>query len=179
METNKDSKTNLPPVAPCPDPMTVTLTAEQSNVVTADFNAAQLANYQGELGYNSPNKAYAHTFEWKPKTRCCQVTKAVLKVELKAIQRGASPKSADSGNDRIAIVSSGGVSIPPFNEPVYDPNGTFPIPAGTLATKIWSLQGSDLNKLNTAHTLSFFVQDDSSVLSATLVLTICCLDKIG
>ncbi len=162
-------------VVPCPAPFSATIEATTPHIVAADFNAAQLANHQEALGYTVANKGYAHTFEWKPNAPCCQVTKATLVVKMKSIEGGTSATSSDAGNDIIAVLGSGGVAIAPYHEPVYGPK--FPFPAGTLVTKTWDIQGAALSKLNTAHTLSFYVQDDTTVLSATLQLTGCCLGK--
>jgi hypothetical protein len=160
---------------PCPAPFNVTIDAAVPHIVAGEFNAAQLANHQEALNYTKANKGYAHTFEWKPNAPCCQVTNAVLTVHMKSIEGGTSATSIDAGNDLIAIVGSGGTTIMPYHEPVYGPK--FPFPAGTLATKTWNLTGAALAKLNTSHMLSFYVQDDTTVLSATLALSGCCLNK--
>ena len=186
MEKNENVTTpSIPeaghPAVPCPAPFSVTLNATIPHIVAADFNAAELANHQEALNYGQPNKGYAHTFEWKPNKKCCQVTHAVLTVKMKSLSRGSSNTSPDAGNDAISITGPGGIPIPPYSEKVYGPASipptTFPFPVGTLATKIWTITGAALNKLNTAHTLSIYIQDDTSVLSATLQLTGCCLGE--
>ena len=161
--------------APCPAPFNITLDAAVPHIEKGDFSAAQLANHQEALGYTQANKGYAHTFVWVPNIACCQVTTAILTVKMKSIEGGSSATGADAGNDIIALVGNGGVAIMPYHEPVYGPK--FPFPAGTQVTKTWNIQGAALAKLNTAHTLSFYVQDDTTIISATLVLSGCCLKK--
>ncbi len=160
---------------PCPAPFNTTLDAATPQVVNSDFNAAQLANYQGALNYTGNNKAYAHTFIWKPNTCCCVITSATLTVKLKALEGGVSTTSSDCGNDLISIVGFGGIGLI-TSERVYS-SVIPPFPVNTIVTKTFTIQGSALNKLNTEHTLSFFVENDSSVLSATLQLSGCCLSK--
>jgi hypothetical protein len=168
---------------PCPAPFGVKLNANTPHIVAADFSTAQLANHQEALKYGHTNKGYAHTFEWKPNKKCCQVTHAVLTVKMKSLSTGASATSPDAGNDAISIVGPGGAVILPYSEKVYGPTSipptTFPFTVGTPAAKIWTITGAALNKLNTAHTLSIYIQDDTSVLSATLQLSGCCLGLIN
>lgn len=161
----------LPGPSTCPAPFSVTLNANTPNVLVSDVPRG--ANYQTSLNYTQPDKGYVHTFVWKHEQRCCQVTGAVLTVKMKALQPGQSNSSSDAGNDNIAIVHGGQV-VQPFNERIY--NGiNHPFPAGQLATKTWTLNGAALGILNSTGTLTFYVEDDTSVLSAELKLTGCCL----
>ena len=91
----------------CPAPISLTLTAATPNVVKGDFTAAQLSNYQTSLNYSGTDKQYLHTFEWKRQHRCCQITKAVLTVRVKALLNGQSNSSSDAGNDGIALMHLG------------------------------------------------------------------------
>jgi len=158
---------------PCPDGKTVTLTAVIPNVVDADFTPGQLGNYTPNLNSTQINKGYAHTFEWKPEHRCCQIVSAKLTVKMKSLSRGRSLTSSDAGNDTITIMTEG-FALPGHSAKIYS-NHSFS--TGNPASKTWSLTGSKLNTLNSLHRLSFFVQDDTAVLSATLQLKICCLKK--
>ncbi len=160
---------------PCPAPFTTTLDATVPQIVTTDFSAAQLANYQQALNSHVANMPYAHTFVWKPNTCCCVATSATLTIVMRSIQGGASATSADAGNDLFAVVGFGGVALVP-SAPVYA-GVARPFPANTTVTKVVPISGSALNKLNTEHTLSFFVEDDTSIVSATLTLSGCCLSK--
>lgn len=159
------------PLQLCPAPINLTLTAATPNVFKGDFTAAQLSNYQTNLNYSGTDKQYLHTFEWKRKHRCCQITKAVLTVRMKALLPGQSNSSSDAGNDGIALMHLG-ASVPPYSERVYS---SWPFPAGQLATKTWHLTGAALANINAHSRLSFAVQDDTMVQSATLQLTGCCL----
>ena len=156
---------------PCPAPFSITLDAKIPNVVSTDFSPAHLTNHQEALGYTGTNKIYLHTFVWKPNSKCCQVTKAVLTVKLKANQKGTSATSPDAGNDTISVIHAG-AGVAPYSEKVYS---SWPFPAGQTAVKTWNLTGAALLNINTGHLLSFAVQDDTMVESATLQLSGCCL----
>lgn len=161
------------PVRPaaCPAPFSVTLNANTPYVLPSDVPRG--VNYQTGLNYTQPDKAYLHTFVWKHEQRCCQITSALLTVKMKALQPGQSNTSSDAGNDNISIVHGGQV-VQPYNERIY--NGiNHPFPIGQMATKIWNLNAAALGTLNSTGTLTFYVEDDTSVLSATLQLTGCCL----
>src|SRR5262249_10774372 len=80
----------LQPRPGCPSPVVVTLTAGSPNVVNADFTPAQLALPRAVLNETAPNKAFLYTFQWKRDERCCEITKAVLTVKMKALQGGQS-----------------------------------------------------------------------------------------
>jgi hypothetical protein len=158
---------------PCPAPFSITLDANIPFVENSDFNAVHLANYQTALGFTGKDKGYLHTFIWKPQAKCCQVTKAVLTVKLKANQSGTA-NGANAGNDTISIIHAG-ASVAPYSEKVYS---SWPFPAGQTAVKTWNLTGAALTIINTSKRLSFGVQDDTMVESATLQLSGCCL-KLG
>ncbi|HEX9941917.1 MAG TPA: hypothetical protein VGG03_07875 [Thermoanaerobaculia bacterium] len=158
------------PAQPCPAPINMTLTATTPNVFNGDFAAAQLANQVG-LNYSGSDKHFLHTFQWRPQHRCCQITKAVLTVRMKANQGGQSASSADAGNDGIAVIHLGAV-VPPYNERVYS---NWPFSAGQPASKTWNLTGAALANINANNRLSIYVQDDTMVQSATLQLNGCCL----
>lgn len=156
------------PVA-CPAPFSVTLDAKTPYVLPSDIGS--ITNYQTSLGYTKPDKAYVHTFVWKHERRCCQVTSATMTVVLKAIQSGQSTNSSDAGNDNIAIIHAG-VPIPPYSERVFS---HWPFSAGQTVTKSWNLNPAALSILNANGYLTLYVEDDTSVTSATLQLTGCCL----
>jgi hypothetical protein len=161
----------LPRPAACPAPFSVTLNANAPYVLPSDVPRG--VNYQTSLNYTQPDKAYLHTFVWKHEQKCCQVTSAVLTVKMKALLPGQAANSSDAGNDDISIVHAGQV-VQPYNERIY--NGiNRPFPAGQTATKVWNLNPTALGILNSTGTLTFYVEDDTSVLSATLQLTGCCL----
>jgi hypothetical protein len=128
-------------------------------------------NYQTSLNYTGADKAYLHTFVWKHEQRCCQITSAILTVHMKANQPGQSTSSSDAGNDNISILHAGQV-VQPYNERVYS---HWPFPAGQTATKTWTLNATALGIINSTGMLTFYVEDDTSVTSATLQLSGCCL----
>ncbi len=150
----------------CKPPITLSLAANTPSAHQPDFASAAWNNHVQTLGYSGINKFYLHTFNWERK--CGKVTAAVLTVVLKANKNGATATSSDAGNDTIGVVHMG-VSV--FGEQVYSAV-TKPFPAGTQVTKVWNLSGAALTNMNQTNRLSFNVQDDSSVVSATLQLTI-------
>jgi hypothetical protein len=95
---------------------------------------------------------------------------------MKSNTPGTTATTADAGNDTIGVTVVGGVgAMPQPGGPVYGP--TFPFPAGTLITKTFNITGTALAKLEIGNGLSFGVQDDTMVTSATLTLSGCCLSK--
>lgn len=170
----------LPIKGGCPNPIAVTLTATNPTTFdSGDFSLGQQnAPHMSGLGDPAQDKNFLYTFKWKRPSRCCQITRAVLTVKMKANLPGYSTTSADAGNDGIAIMYQGNV-VPPHNEAVYlgIPR---PFPKGQPASKSWTLSPAALANLNASGQLSFAVQDETSVVSATLQLWGCCLtiDKI-
>ncbi|HEY0005903.1 MAG TPA: hypothetical protein VGB17_14065 [Pyrinomonadaceae bacterium] len=163
----------LPVKGGCPKPIALTLNATTPNVINTDFNAVQLAAPRAVLNDPLSDKSFLYSFRWISEQRCCEITKAVLTVKLKANQPGQSKTSSDAGNDGIAIMHAGSVVLP-FSEPVYS---SWPFSVGQTATKTWNLTGAALSNLNSTGTLSLYVQDDTSVVSATLQIYGCCLSS--
>ncbi|HZF08964.1 MAG TPA: hypothetical protein VFE33_09265 [Thermoanaerobaculia bacterium] len=158
------------PTNSCPAPMDLTLRTTSLNVFKGDFVAGQLAGSVG-FNYGGTDKHFLYTFQWKPAHRCCQITKAVLTVNMQANQGGQSAHSSDAGNDAISIMHLGTV-VAPYSEAVYS---HWPFQAGQQVTKVWNLQGAALANVNADNRLSFYVEDDTMVKSATLQLIGCCL----
>jgi hypothetical protein len=163
--------------ATCPQTSSVTLDATTGYVLTSDIGS--IHNYTTQLNWglhlNHPtgDKGYLHTFVWKHGHRCCQVVSGVMKVQMTALQAGTNPTSSqDAGNDNISIIHQG-LPIPPYNERIY--TNLPPFQAGQTVTKSWTLNPAALHLLNTTGHLTLYVEDDTSVTSATLQLTICCL----
>jgi hypothetical protein len=159
----------------CPRPVTLTLTAANPmTFVASDFNPQQVAQaHMSGFGDTAIDKNFLYTFQWRKEGQCCQITKAVLTVNMRSNGPGQSSSSADAGNDGIALMHAGAV-VAPYNEAVYS-NVPKPFVAGQLATKTWVLTGAALNNLNASGLISFAVQDDTSVVSATLQISGCCL----
>jgi hypothetical protein len=101
----------------------------------------------------------------------------VLTVKMKANQGGQAANSPDAGNDGIALMS-GGSTVPPYSAGVYA-GIPRPFNPGQLASVTWNLTGAALANINANNSLSFAVQDDTSVQSATLQLSGCCLTSGG
>jgi hypothetical protein len=159
----------------CPKPISLTLTAAKPlSFDPADFNSGQVSQLHATgLGDPGSDRNYLHTFRWKRPDRCCQITKAILTVKMKSNQRGITTTSSDAGNDGIAIMHNHLVAAP-YNEAVYSGINR-PFPVGQPATKTWNLNAAVLSYINTTGNLSFAVQDDTTVVSATLQLWGCCL----
>jgi len=170
---------DIVPPATCPQTSSVTLDANTPYVLASDIGS--IHNYTTQLNWGlnlhpphpTGDKGYLHTFVWKRGHRCCQVVSGVMKVQLTALQVGTNPTSSqDAGNDNISIIHQG-LPIPPYNERIY--NNLPPFQAGQTVTKPWTLNPAALHLLNTTGHLTLYVEDDTSVTSATLQLTICCL----
>lgn len=162
---------------PCPNSVPQTITAAPPSVDAADFNAASLAAQQPGLHYSGSNKQFLYTFKWRS-PECCKIMSATLTVKMHSNEPGSGRTASDSGNDRIAIVAHGGhgAGIPGYGDWVYT-SPTFP--QNQAASRVWNLTGAALASLNANNTLSFVVEDDTSVDSATLVLNRCCINKPG
>ncbi len=165
-----------PPACACPAPINLTFNANAASVFPGDFLPGQLSASQTALNYSGTDRHYVHTFQWKREHRNCQITDAWLTVQMQANQGGTTPTSSDAGNDNITVMALGGVVLP-YNERVYtSPSVTFPFSAGQTATKTWHLNSAFvLALINANNRLSFDVEDDTMVKSATLRLTGCCL----
>jgi hypothetical protein len=161
-----------PRAGSCPSPINLALNASSPSVFNADFLPGQLTTSQTALNFTGVDRHYVHTFQWKQEHCCCQITDAVLTVQLKANQ-GGSVSGSDAGNDDITLMALGVVLL---SERVYiHPPVNFPFNAGQTATKTFHLSPASLVMMNANHRLSFDVEDDTSVTSATLQLTGCCL----
>jgi len=156
----------------CPSPVAVTLTATTPNVFNADFTPGQLAAPRAWLNDPSYDKHFLYTFVFRREERCCQISKAVLTVKMKANLPG-SPGGANAINDSISIVHLGS-AVPPFSQVVFTPPPTT-FPVGHPSVKQWTLTGAALANLNAYRRLSIRIQDDAKVESTTLQLWGCCL----
>lgn len=157
----------------CPNPISETINVGPPNL--GSFRADQLALPRAWLNDSATNKAFLGTFQWKPKFRCCEITRATLTVNMKSNSAGTSATTRDAGNDTIGVMVGGVGALPQPGGQVY--TGPFPFPAGTLVTKTFNITGTALANLDSGGGLSFVVQDDTMVTSATLTLSGCCLSK--
>lgn len=161
----------------CPAPMTQKLVAKPTDGIEAADMPTQWQVGNGMNGTNT-NTFYGHTFRWKTRGRCCQVTRAVLIVSFKALQKG-SPNNSNAYNDAVHVVKNGlagtnlpggGVSGDGYIWQTLFPSG-FPI--GTTTSKTITITNPTI--LASGH-LSFYVQDDTAITGATLAITGCCLN---
>jgi hypothetical protein len=140
----------------------------------ADFTPGQVsAPHMTGLGDPSVDKNYLNTFViWKKDKRCCQITKARLIVNMKANSTCQSHTGHDAGNDSINIMHAG-LTVPTYADYIYPGTGSCNV--GQTATYTQNLNAAALAAINQSGELSFAVQDDTQVVSATLEVWGCCL----
>jgi len=168
------ARTDYQLVVPCPHPVTITRTAPSSPPTPPTPDPATFTGVLGTAvagsvwNQTAADKGFGHTFYFpKPGKECCLMTRATLTVTIKALQTGP-PKSASSANDWVQLVSNG-ASVPGFAQQPFIGGVTV---VGQTATATFT--NIPQNLLNTGM-LSFYVQDDSAVVSAQLKLEGCCL----
>lgn len=162
----------VPPVALCPKPsqqQPINLTASAPSAATpnlADFPTSSCsAGWEPKFGGTTPDRCFRHTFTWKAPRPECRCLSGELTIQYKALQNGPSDSSS-SANDKVYIYS-GGSSVAGTAQPLY----AGAVTSGQTGTKTIRLT-CDMLKNNS---LSFLVQDDTSVTSATLHVVYCCL----
>ena len=147
----------------CPKPrnQTLTISAPQSAVpYVPDFPNHCSNGFEPKFGGTHIDKCLRHTFSWK-QSRSCENDHGTLTIKYKALFAG--PHYAD--NDTVALYSNGSV-VPGTSQPLY--SGTAVV--GLIKTKSIPLTAAMLAN----NRVSFLVQDDTSVLSATLNVVQCC-----
>jgi hypothetical protein len=114
------------------------------------------------------DKAFGHTFRYPVTTpnECCVITSGELIINLKALQTALPGVNGASGNDGVNVYS--GTALVVGHVP-----WTSGVTAGTVKTVTFPIAATFL----TGGLLSFYVQDDTAVTSATLIITRCCLTK--
>src|SRR6185295_17872409 len=162
-----------PPVT-CRKPRHIHLTAtspQLATVVAADFSTVPVA-LEPSFGGLSINRHFRHTFTFPAANELCGQCvegKNTLTLRYKALQGGPAGSST-SANDTMSIASNG-VGVPGTSQSLYSGNVT----TGQVGTKTIKLECKWL----TDNRLSFAVQDDTSVTSATLDVDFCCASKPG
>ncbi len=159
--------TTQPGSVPCPHPFSQTQSATNpANRDSTDFSGW---NYHWAAGLGDPshNVVYGYTFKLNiPSDRlCCEITKAVLTLRLKC--HGDIPS-----NDTWAIVHNGH-GVMGTGGPIGWPVGC----NGQTKTVSYTASPMVLNYMNQDRRLSFSVQDDTTVLSASLTTSGCCVLK--
>ncbi len=154
---------------PCPNPFSVSLNAPNP----PNRNAADFAGIPGPwaTGLNDPraNVHFGDTFDLSryvsnPRI-CCALTSATLTMTLKC--HGDIPQN-DSWNiirNGHGVPGVGGYIWP--QTPGWSCNGQ-------TTTVTWTASAADLARMNADERLSIYVQDDTSVLSASLKVSGCC-----
>ena len=159
-------------VAPtCPHPFSTTYSASTTTPPTLDpidFTGNLAAAVAGSTwNQTSANKGFGYSFHVPAPKNCCLTQTGILTVTVKALVPG-KPPSSTSANDWVQLVQHGasvaGSGVQPFATGAtlnQTKTVTINVPASVLATGI----------------VSFYVQDDSAVLSAQLKVTGCCINK--
>lgn len=156
---------------PCPHPILQTLTSTGAPQGGPDFPAAWTGHYASGLNDMRPNRIFAYTFDAKwpaPERACCELVSAVLTLVVKC--HGDIPI-----NDAWGILHNG-VGIPGAGGAIGWANGCM----GQTKTITWAATPAVLAQINAEATdphLSFAVEDDTAVVSATLQLSDCCVLK--
>ncbi|MET0272423.1 MAG: hypothetical protein ABW360_05495 [Phenylobacterium sp.] len=154
----------------CPNPTYDSMSLSTPTPVDADFRSDMLAIARAGVNDRAPNKFFLHTFQWKPPA-CCQITAATLVISLRSNQPGTSATASDAGNDTIGVMSNG-VAFPGLNGAMYS---SFPVANDQATTKTYVMTPAALAAMNANDRLSFYVQDDTRVVSATLRISRCCV----
>jgi hypothetical protein len=156
------------PATRCPFPRTLTVPGGKvASPVASDFPVVIRPLIAGSVwNQTAINKAFGHTFRFPVMPRqCCLWNQATLTVNVKALQE--SPKGgANASNDSVNVYS-GGVAI---GQQLPWTNGAHKNDTKTLTFQI------NAPSLTTGM-ISIYVQDDTAVVSADLVLTGCCLAR--
>lgn len=160
----------ISPIRLCPrsQQQAINLTAQAPSTATpnlADFPASSCsAGWEPNFGGTTSDKCFRHTFTWKAPRPECRCLSGELTIQYKALA-GGSAGSSSSANDTVGIYS-GGSGVPGTNQSLY----VGAVKKGQTGTKTIPLT-CDMLKNNS---LSFLVQDDTSVTSATLHVFYCC-----
>jgi hypothetical protein len=132
--------------------------------VVTDFPASCGTAWEPDFGGSTVNRCFRQTFTWKPPGPQCTCLSGTLTLHYKALQGGAAGSSS-SANDTVAIYSGGSV-VPGTSQALYSGNVT----TGQTGTKTIQVSCNILKN----DRLSFLVQDDTSVTSASLQVVYCC-----
>jgi hypothetical protein len=165
----------------CPHPIkTLSLAATATPSLNAQDFSNPLPAGQGvrPLGGAGSNQVFRYTFNWKvPDKMCCEITKAVLVAHVRW-NGPAGPSTA--GNDTISIVHNN-ASVPGNGGYIWGANlstqynGAAP-PNPLTKTITIPLNPAALAIANQGNHVSFSVQDDTTVESATLEISGCCVN---
>jgi hypothetical protein len=159
----------------CPHPATLTLQAAAAPSVNAVDFSSPLPSGQGVrvLNVAGTDQVYRYTFNWKVSDKlCCEISKGKLTIVF---------KYNNGGNDTVGIVHNN-VSVPGQGGYIWTGStaglGTAPHTGGPLPPKtvVINLNAASLANATHDNRLSFGMQDDSTIQSATLELSGCCVN---
>jgi len=153
----------------CPSPINVVLKGTASAPAPDPVDLpASFAVTGSQWNQTAINKHFGHTFRFASYGKeCCVITSGTLTVTVKALE-GGPRGSSTSANDSVNVISHGTTvsqQSPWLNGVSTGATQTltFSIPANVLATG----------------QVSFYVQDDTAVVSADLRLEGCCIRKVN
>ncbi|MFN4280542.1 hypothetical protein [Thermosynechococcus sp.] len=166
----------MPPMngqKPCPRPQTIVLSGAAPAPATpnpGDFPPPPPppGNVATNFGFNTADTNFRHTFSFPDPCRegnCCEIQRAVLELQVKALKGGQNQQSPNAGNDKWYIIKNG---TPLASGYIWS---TFPVTPGQTQTLTIPIQPAWLNGCR----LSFGTQDDTSVMAAKLTVTGCCV----
>lgn len=164
----------------CPYPFTKTLQASGASVNAADMPAGWNSHLHQGIGGTALNAWSGYSFDVKkqlPGQPCCQVTSATLTVTFKALQGGPCGSST-SANDAWSIMSNGhavAAGVAPPAGAIYCPSSN-PIATGYTTTKTVTFDQAVLNNILSGGFLSIYAEDDTEIVSASLVISGCCVN---
>ena len=146
----------------CPFPASLTITSQgpatpDSSQFRPDMNA--LIAGGSTFGHTQVNKSFGHTFKFKPPSECCVYTSGTLSVYIKALNSGPTG-SATAANDTVSHVGAGGSTL----------GSNSPWSAGAVVNTLKTVTFPVTPAQIANGMVSFFVQDDTSVLKAELKL---------
>ncbi|MFY9825810.1 MAG: hypothetical protein WAM82_30855 [Thermoanaerobaculia bacterium] len=159
------------PIGACPkgwQQQAINLTAPPPVTATpnpADFpiSTSCSSGWEPNFGGDKYDRCFKHTFSWRSPGPECRCLSGELTIHYKANQAGTPTSGA--GNDTVALYSGQHV-IPGTSQALY--SGV--VTKGQTGTKTIKLSCDWLKN----NRLSFLVQDDTSVTSATLHVVYCC-----
>ena len=160
----------------CPFPFTRTLQASGTFVNVPDMPAAWNSHPHQGIGGTAINTWSGYSFDFRKSLpgACCQVTSAQLTVTFKALQGGRC-KSSTSANDAWQIMHAGSsvtAGVVPSTGGIYP----CPVTTGQTVTKVVTVTNQQV--LNSG-VLSIYAEDDTEIVSASLVITGCCVNMTG
>jgi hypothetical protein len=155
-----------PKPVPCPSPVHITQTVS-SPTAAAPYGPDFPAAYQAPsppFGSTASNRIFRHTFRWRPKGDCCQNVSGRLTVRYRALAGGPAGSST-SANDGMGLFVNG-TNV--GGQMLYSGAVT----TGQVGTKTFALTPAMLAN----YRVSFLLQDDSTVISASLQVDACCVN---